>query len=91
MPVSPEEWIPQRMLAEFFHVDRGTVRKWQTEMGFPKPFYVGSIGFYVAVDLITWQQTTKAAAPREPPKRPVGEKLGSETRRNTAKRQSDVE
>lgn len=79
-----EEWIPQRMLASFFHVDKGTVRKWQQELAFPKPFYVGSIAFYKARDLLAWQLITEKNAPREPPKRPDGAAKRKKSQRKTA-------
>lgn len=48
--------MPQSLVAQLFHVHRKTLQRWQAERGFPKPFYVGKLAFYRAIELRLWQE-----------------------------------
>ena len=66
----PEEWIPQKTVLEMFHVDPKTLKKWRDERGFPRPFFIGRIGFYRATELRLWQDREREKAPDKPPPMP---------------------
>lgn len=52
----PEEWLPQHLVADLFHVNAKTLKRWQTALGFPRSFKVGGMTFYRAVEIKLWQE-----------------------------------
>ncbi len=64
----PDEWMPQPLVKALFHVSLKTLRRWQEEKGFPKPFYLGPTAFYRAMEIRLWQEK-QVVNTQEPPQR----------------------
>lgn len=62
----PEEIMPQRKVAEICNATVRTIKRWQEESGFPKPFYIGRMAYYRAIEVRLWQE--KQFAKNKPPK-----------------------
>lgn len=64
----PEEWMPQKVVADLFHISVRTLKSWQEDLGFPKPFYVGRTIFYRAVEVKLWQERHREERKEPTPK-----------------------